>query len=71
MQRIWFRVGMEAEISKEELDILKSEEWTKKEKLMHEIIEKAVLSGETYIPGQLNACVEDYDNPEEDIDFMF
>lgn len=66
-ERIWFRVGMEAEISEEELIRLKE---CKSEDLMREIIKRAELSGETYIPEKYNGC-EDYDNPDCEIDFLF
>ena len=67
MPRIWFRVGMEAEISEEELNALKAE---RSEELMEKIIKRAELSGETYIPEKWNGC-ETYDNPEKEIDFLF
>lgn len=67
MPRIWFRVGMEAEISEEELNALKTE---RSEELMEKIIKRAELSGETYIPKELHGCT-DYDNPAEEINFLF
>lgn len=67
MARIWFRVGMEADISEEELiSLMKG----KSENLMIEIIKRAELSGETYIPEKYNGC-EDYDNPDSEINFLF
>ena len=66
MPRIWFRVGMEAEISENELVSLMEE---KSEELMMEIIKRAELSGETYIPEYIGR--EDYDNPDSEINFMF
>lgn len=68
MARIWFRVGMEAGVTEAELDILKA---GASEELMRKIIERAKLSGETYIPDKWNGC-EDYDNPEgREIEFLF
>lgn len=67
MARIWFRVGMEADISEEELISLTKE---KSEDLMTEIIKRAKLSGETYIPEKYNGC-ENYDNPDSEIGFLF
>ena len=67
MVKIWFRVGMEAKITKEELDALKV---GNSEELMMEIIKRAELSGETYIPEKFDSC-EDYDNPDKEIDFLF
>ena len=67
MARIWFRVGMETDISEDELrDLIKN----KPEELMAEIIKRAELSGETYIPEKYNGC-EEYDNPDEEIVFIF
>lgn len=71
MAKIWFRVGMEAEISEEELDALQTKSYEEAKKLMREIINKSELSGETYILGQNNGDVYDYDNPDEDISFSF
>lgn len=71
MAKIWFRVGMEAEISEEELDALQTKSYEEAKKLMREIINKSELSGETYILGQNNGDVYDYDNPYEDISFSF
>ena len=68
MAKIWFRVGMETEVTEEELDILRA---GASEELMMKIIERAELSGETYIPNKWNGC-EDYDNPEgKEIVFLF
>lgn len=67
MERIWFRVGMEADVSEEELiSLIKG----KSEDLMIEIIKRAEISGETYIPEKYNGC-ENYDNPDVEIDFLF
>lgn len=70
MAKIWFRVGMEAEVSEEELDVLKNGKYREAEALMEKIIERGKLSGETYIPGKYNGC-EDYDNPEDEVNFLF
>lgn len=76
--KIWFRVGMEAEISGGELDTLLiydgqmngERDAIKAHAVMENIIKRAELSGETYIPGKYNGC-ENYDNPDDDIDFLF
>lgn len=65
MKKIWFRVGMEVEISDDELMDLKYSE-----ELMKELISRAELSGETYIPDKYNGC-EEYDNPDSEISFIF
>ena len=70
MARIWFRVGMEAEVTDEELEILKGTKFASGI-LMQEIIERAELSGETYIVGKNCGGVDDYDNPDEEISFEF
>ena len=70
MARIWFRVGMEAEVTDEELEILKRTKFASGI-LMQEIIERAELSGETYIVGKNCGGVDDYDNPDEEISFEF
>lgn len=67
MAKIWFRVGMEADVSEEELISLTK---SKSEELMLEIIKRAELSGETYIPEKYNGC-ENYDNPDREINFQF
>lgn len=64
--KIWFRVGMEAEITQEELERLRRGD----EELMEKIISKAELSGETYIVGKDNGGVDEYDNPDEEISFL-
>ena len=61
MKRIWFRVGMEVEITDKEYEILMNE---KPKELMETIIERAKLSGETYIP--MNWGDDRYDNPDDD-----
>lgn len=70
MAKIWFRVGMEADVSEEELDALKSGKYNEAEALMEKIVKRAELSGETYIPEKYNGC-EDYDNPENEVNFLF
>ena len=69
MKKIWFRVGMEAEVTDEELKELK--EGDRRHELMEKIISSAKLSGGTYILGKDCGGVDDYDNPEEEIDFLF
>lgn len=79
MAKIWFRVGMEAEVSEEELNTLLvysgqadgERDVRKAHHLMQNIIERAELSGETYILGKDCGGVDDYDNPEKEIDFIF
>ena len=70
MAKIWFRVGMEAEVTDEELEILQFSKFSSGI-LMQKIIERAELSGETYILGKANGGVDDYDNPENEISFLF
>lgn len=43
----------------------------KAHEIMSNIIERAELSGETYIVGKDCGGVEDYDNPEKEINFLF
>ena len=50
MKKIWFRVGMEAEVTDEELKELKDGE--RRHELMEKIISSAKLSGGTYILGK-------------------
>ena len=79
MAKIWFRVGMEADATDEEMKELlvysgQAEgvrDCRKAEKVMKDIIEKAELSGETYILGKDCGGVDDYDNPEKEINFLF
>ena len=69
MAKIWFRVGMKADITEKELaDLRESKD---RYKLMKRIIESATLSGETYILGKDCGGVDDYDNPEKEINFLF
>ena len=71
MAKIWFRVGMEAEVSDKELGMLQHGQYGEAEALMEQIIKRAELSGETYIPEKYNGC-EEYDNPEDvEINFLF
>lgn len=69
MAKIWFRVGMKADITEKELADLR--ESKNRYKLMERIIESATLSGETYILGKDCGGVDDYDNPEKEINFLF
>lgn len=77
--KIWFRVGMEADVSSEELDMLLAYSGQKKGKcdcetahsIMEKIIQRAELSGETYIVGKDNGGVEDYDNPTQEVSFLY
>jgi hypothetical protein len=78
--KIWFRVGMEADITPEEMDVLLiysgqkygEREPRKAHYIMKKIIERAELSGETYILGKDNGgALDDYDNPDEEIDFLY
>lgn len=71
MAKIWFRVGMEAVVSDEELKALKSGSSCETDELMKTIIARAKLSGETYILGKDSGGVDNYDNPNEAIDFLF
>lgn len=69
--KIWFRAGMEADITPEELKVLQ-EQNGRAHQLMKKIIKRSELSGETYIVGKNNALdMGNYDNPDEDIDFEF
>lgn len=78
-KKIWFRVGMEAEITDEEMEQLKVINGQLPGKLsvsqgyalMESIIERASLSGETYIVGKDSGGVDDYDNPEQEVNFLF
>lgn len=72
MKNIWFRVGMEATVTDEELVVLK-EDSEKAYKLMQNIISRAKLSGETYILGNNDTDINQfgYDNPDEEINFSF
>lgn len=64
--KIWIRVGMEADITVEELEKLKNGD----EKLAREIIQKAEISGETYVPDcDYNEGI--YKNGEDYIEFLF
>ena len=69
MSKIWFRVGMEADVTEKELEDLR--ESKNRYELMKRIIESATLSGETYILGKDCGGVDDYDNPEKEINFLF
>lgn len=74
MPKIWFRVGMEAEVSKEEMQILQKNSFnpdnSEAGKLMLEVINRNRVCGETYIPCD-NGMMSSYSNPNEDVDFYF
>ena len=77
--KIWFRVGMESDITEEEMNVLLvySEQKEgeidvrKAYSIMKRIIDRAELSGETYIVGQCDSDLYNYDNPEEEVNFLF
>ena len=79
MKKIWFRVGMEADVTEEEMKelLIYSEQVEgeydseKANTIMMDIIKRAELSGETYILGKNCGGVDDYDNPEEEVNFLF
>ena len=79
MAKIWFRAGYEANVTDEEMEALliysgQKEGETESEKaygIMESIIDRAILSGETYILGKDCGSVDDYDNPEKEISFLF
>lgn len=79
MAKIWFRVGMEADVTEEEMKelLIYSEQVEgeydseKAHTIMMDIIKRAELSGETYILGKNCGGVDDYDNPEEEVNFLF
>lgn len=72
-KKIWFRAGYEAEVTPEELEILKAtNNYEKAAALMEEIVSRAELRGETYILGKSNGgCLDEYDNPDDEISFLF
>lgn len=67
--KIWFRVGMEADVTEAEMKILYVG-GEKAHTLMREIINRATVSGETYIPEGDNIN-ELENNPNIDIEFNF
>ena len=79
MARIWFRVGMEADVTEEEMNTLLvysgqaegERDWKKAQTVMKSIIKRSELSGETYILGKDCGCVDNYDNPDNEIGFFF
>lgn len=79
MAKIWFKVGMETDISDEEMKELLiysgqlegERDVRKAHALMENIIKRAELSGETYIVGKDCGGVDDYDNPEKKVNFLF
>ena len=64
--KIWIRVGMEADITQEELKELKSGN----RELMLGIIQNAKLSGDTYVPFSDNND-EIYEDGDDYIEFEF
>lgn len=79
MSRIWFRVGMETEVTEEEMKELLVYGGFKEGKvddekahnIMRSIIKRAELSGETYLPSGADMLDARYDNPDDAIDFTF
>lgn len=79
MAKIWFRVGMEAEVTEEEMNVLLvysgqaegERDCRKAHSIMESIIKKSTLSGETYILGKDCGGVDNYDNPEKEVNFLF
>ena len=79
MAKIWFRVGMEAEITDEEMrelliysgQAVGCRDSIKAHSIMEKLIGKAELSGETYILGKDCGGVDEYDNPDKEISFLF
>lgn len=77
--KIWFRVGMETDITPEEMDVLLAysgqidgeRDCIKAHCIMEKLIKTGELSGETYILGKNNGGADDYDNPEEEISFLY
>lgn len=77
--KIWFRVGMEADITPEEMDVLLAysgqidgeSDCRKAYCIMEKLIKTGELSGETYILGKNNGGADGYDNPEEEITFLY
>ena len=66
--KIWFRVGMEADITVEELENLRNGD----EETMKKIIQKAELGGETYVPDcDYNAEIYGDEEEFEYIEFLF
>ena len=69
--RLWFRVGMEATVTDEELAVLITDEPDEEaHRVMRKVIDRAFLSGETYIVAN-NCPLSDYANPDYDVDFDF
>lgn len=77
--KIWFRVGMESDITDEEMHVLLvysgqkegERDVQKAHSIMEKIVNRGELSGETYIVGKCNGGVDNYNNPEEEINFLF
>lgn len=71
MRTVWFRVGVEAEVTNDELNVLYSKDRGKAYELMINIIDNRIKpAGLGYMPAYNNGC-EDYDNTNYDIDFCF
>lgn len=78
MRKIWFRVGMEADVTDEEMEELMKyshqidgeRDTNKAEEIMRNLIKRGELSGETYILGKDNGGADDYDNPPKEINFL-
>ena len=70
---------MESDITEEEMNVLLvySEQKEgeidvrKAHSIMKRIIDRAELSGETYIVGQRDGDLYNYYNPEEEVNFLF
>lgn len=79
MAKIWFRVGMEADVTEEEMSVLLAysgqtdgqRDYHKAHAVMESIVKRSELSGETYIVGKNCGGVDGYDNPDDEIDFLF
>lgn len=72
LNTIWFRAGMEAQISDEEMEVLTNYgDREKPTQLMKRIIGRAILNGETYILGKDCSELDGYDNPAREIIFDF
>ena len=66
--KIWFRVGMEADITIDELERLKNHD----SELAKEIIERSELSGDTYVPDcDYNADIYGDEEKFDYIEFLF
>lgn len=78
-KKIWFRAGMEAEITSEEMNELLiysgqlsgESNRSKAYCIMKKLIKNGKLLGETYILGKNTGGADEYDNPDEEITFEF